>query len=76
MKYSLSHWEIPLALPSRFPSGSGYFSLYIPTLVTKQIQYSAVHCREFHYKAMHCSAVRDITVQCIVEHYTEEEHLA
>ena len=39
MKYSLSPWEIPWASPSGFPSGSGYISLYIPPLVTIQIQY-------------------------------------
>ena len=35
MKFSLSPREIPQALPS----GSGYISLYIPPLVTIQIQY-------------------------------------
>ena len=39
MKYSLSPGEIPWALPSGFPSGSTYISLYIPPLVTIQIQY-------------------------------------
>ena len=39
MKYSLSPQEIPQALPSGFPIGSGYISLYIPPLVTIQIQY-------------------------------------
>ena len=39
MKFSLSPWEIPRDLPSGFASGSGYISLYIPPLVTIQIQY-------------------------------------
>ena len=38
MKYSLSPWKIPWALPSRFPSGSGYIWSYIPPLVTIQMQ--------------------------------------
>ena len=38
MKYSMSTWEIPRASPSGFPLGSGYISLYIPPLVTIQIQ--------------------------------------
>ena len=33
MKYSLSPREIPWALPSGFPSSSGYISSYIPPLV-------------------------------------------
>ena len=41
MKYTLIPWEIPLALPSGFLSGSGYNSLYIVPLVIIQIQYSA-----------------------------------
>ena len=40
MKYSLSPQEIPCASPS----GSGYILLYIPPLVTKQIQKGAVLC--------------------------------
>ena len=43
MKYSLSPWEIPRASPLGFPKG--YFSSYIPPLVTIQIQECIkVHC--------------------------------
>ena len=42
MKYSLSPREGPQALPSGFPSGSGYTSLYIPPILTIQIQYIIV----------------------------------
>ena len=37
--YSLSPWEIPWAPLSGFPSDLGYISLYIPPLITIQIQY-------------------------------------
>ena len=36
--------EIPWASPSRFPSGSGYISLYIPPIFTIQIQDTATLC--------------------------------
>ena len=38
MKYCLSPQEIPRAPPSGFPLGSGNISLYIPPLVTIQLQ--------------------------------------
>ena len=38
IKYILSPWEIPQAFRLGFPSGSGYISSYIPSLVTLQIQ--------------------------------------
>ena len=42
MKYSIRPQEIPRASPSDFPSRSGYISLYIPLLVTIQIQYEVI----------------------------------
>ena len=39
MNYSVSLQKIPRASPSGFPLDSGYISLYIPPLVTIQIQY-------------------------------------
>ena len=37
-------WKIPWASPLGFPSGSGYISLYIPPLLTIQIQYFVLYC--------------------------------
>ena len=39
MKYSLSPWKIPQALPLGFPWASGNIFLYMPVLVKIQIEY-------------------------------------
>ena len=54
MKYSLSPREISWALPSGFPMGSGYMSLYILPLVTIQIQYSTI--QQYKYSDIWCLA--------------------
>ena len=55
MKYSLS----PLASPLGFPSASGYNSLYMPPLITIQIQY-AEWIVQYAVWITHCS------MQCVV----------